>query len=99
MSESQDKSGTAEAEVGGERKHLRKTRVGTVTSEKMSKTLVVEVTRRVPHPRFKKIVKRTSRFFVHDEDEKAHEGDRVLIQETRPRSKNKCWELKEILSH
>ena len=103
MSESEDKSTGAEAveaEVTeGRKKHLRKTRVGTVTSQKMNKTIVVEVTRRVPHPRFKKIVKKTSTFFVHDEEEKASEGDRVLIEETRPRSKRKCWDLKEILSH
>lgn len=94
MSESEDKS----VAVEGGKKHLRKTRVGMVTSDKMSKTIVVEVTRRVPHPRFKKIVKKTSRFFVHDEDGKAAEGDRVLIEETKPISKKKCWELKEILS-
>jgi small subunit ribosomal protein S17 len=65
----------------------------------MEKTIVVEVMRRVPHPRFKKIVKRTSKFFAHDEKEEAKVGDRVLIEETKPRSKRKCWELKEVLSH
>jgi small subunit ribosomal protein S17 len=65
----------------------------------MEKTIVVEVMRRVPHPRFKKIVKRTSKFFAHDEREEAKVGDRVLIEETKPRSKRKCWELKEVLSH
>lgn len=78
---------------------LRKTRVGVVTSNGMSKTIVVEVMRRVPHPRFKKIVKKTSKFFAHDADEKAEVGDRVLIEEIAPVSKNKCWELKEVLSH
>ncbi len=78
---------------------LQKTRVGVVTSDAMTKTIVVEVMRRVPHPRFKKIVKRTSRFFAHDEEESAKVGDRVLIEETKPRSKKKCWELKEVLSH
>ncbi|MDF2376884.1 MAG: 30S ribosomal protein S17 [Verrucomicrobiales bacterium] len=78
---------------------LQKTRVGVVTSDAMTKTIVVEVMRRVPHPRFKKIVKRTSKFFAHDEEESAKVGDRVLIEETKPRSKNKCWELKEVLSH
>ncbi|MDF1658720.1 MAG: 30S ribosomal protein S17 [Verrucomicrobiales bacterium] len=78
---------------------LQKTRVGVVTSDTMTKTIVVEVMRRVPHPRFKKIVKRTSRFFAHDEEESAKVGDRVLIEETKPRSKKKCWELKEVLSH
>ncbi|MEM6278577.1 MAG: 30S ribosomal protein S17 [Verrucomicrobiota bacterium] len=78
---------------------LRKTRVGVVTSDGMEKTIVVEVMRRVPHPRFKKIVKKTSKFFAHDEEGAAQVGDRVLIEETKPRSKKKCWELKEVLSH
>lgn len=78
---------------------LRKTRVGVVTSDGMDKTIVVEVMRRVPHPRFKKIVKKTSKFFAHDEEGAAQVGDRVLIEETKPRSKKKCWELKEVLSH
>ena len=78
---------------------LRKTRVGVVTSDGMEKTIVVEVMRRVPHPRFKKIVKRTSKFLAHDEEGAAQVGDRVLIEETKPRSKKKCWELKEVLSH
>ena len=78
---------------------LRKTRVGVVTSDGMEKTIVVEVMRRVPHPRFKKIVKKTSKFFAHDEEGAALVGDRVLIEETKPRSKKKCWELKEVLSH
>ena len=63
---------------------LRKTRVGVVTSDAMDKTIVIEVRRRVPHPRFKKIVKRTSTFFAHDETGEAKVGDRVLIEETRP---------------
>ena len=78
---------------------LRKTRVGVVTSDAMDKTIVIEVRRRVPHPRFKKIVKRTSTFFAHDETGEAKVGDRVLIEETRPMSKRKCWKLKEVLSH
>ena len=78
---------------------LRKTRVGVVTSDAMDKTIVVEVRRRVPHPRFKKIVKRTSTFFAHDETGEAKVGDRVLIEETRPISKKKCWKLKEVRSH
>ncbi len=89
MSESENKS-----EPG-----LRKTRVGVVTSDAMQKTIVVEVRRRVPHPRFRKIVKRTSTFFAHDENGDAKVGDRVLIEETRPISKKKCWKLKEVLSH
>lgn len=82
-----------------EKSALSKTRVGVVRSSSMEKTIVVEVTRRVPHPRFKKIVKKSSKFFAHDDKEEAQVGDRVLIEETRPRSKRKCWELKEVLSH
>ncbi len=78
---------------------LRKTRVGVVTSDRMNKTIVVEVRRRVPHPQFKKIVKRTSTFYAHDETGEAKIGDRVLIEETKPISKLKCWKLKEVLSH
>jgi len=78
---------------------LRKTQVGVVTSDGMDKTIVVKVTRRVPHPRFKKIVKKSSKFFAHDEGGEAKVGDRVLIEETKPISKKKCWSLKEVLSH
>lgn len=87
-------SETAERKPG-----LRKTRVGVVTSDKANKTITVEVTRRVPHPRFRKIVKKTTKYYVHDEDGKAVTGDRVLIEETKPISKTKCWVLKEVLSH
>jgi small subunit ribosomal protein S17 len=82
-----------------ERDSLRKTRVGVVTSDKMNKTIVVEVERRVPHPRFKKIVRRTSTFHAHDEKEEAKIGDKVRIMETRPLSKTKRWRLIEVLAH
>jgi len=78
---------------------VRKTRVGTVTSDKMNKTIVVEVERRVPHPQFKKIVRKTSKFYAHDESEVAKVGDKVLISETRPVSKLKRWNLEEVLKH
>lgn len=78
---------------------VRKTRVGTVVSDKMQKTIVVEVERRVPHPVFKKIVRRTSRFYAHDEESKAKEGDKVRIEETRPLSRLKRWKLIEVLAH
>ena len=78
---------------------LRKTRVGNVISTKMDKTIVVEYVARVPHPRFKKIVKKTKKFYAHDEDGKAAVGDKVRIVETKPISKSKCWKLEEILSH
>ena len=76
---------------------VRKTRVGMVTSDKMNKTIVVEVERRVPHPKFKKIVRKTSTFYAHDEKEQAKIGDKVLISETRPVSKLKRWNLEEVL--
>ncbi|MCB1224998.1 MAG: 30S ribosomal protein S17 [Verrucomicrobiales bacterium] len=81
------------------RTSLRKTRVGVVTSDKMDKTIVVEVERRVPHPRFRKIVRRTTKFHAHDEEGAAKVGDKVRIQETRPLSKTKRWRLIEVLSH
>lgn len=80
-------------------RNLRKTRVGYVVSTKMSKTLVVETTTRVPHPKFGKIVKQIKRFYVHDEEGKAQQGDQVRIMETRPLSKLKRWRLVEILKH
>ncbi len=82
-----------------ERKPVRKTRVGVVVSNKMTKTIVVEVERRVPHPRFKKIVRQTSKFYAHDENSQAKIGDKVLISETRPLSKLKRWQLEEVLKH
>ena len=78
---------------------LRKERVGQVVSTKMQKTLIVETTTRVPHPRFGKIVKQIKRFYVHDEEGKAQLGDVVRIMETRPLSKLKRWRLVEILKH
>jgi small subunit ribosomal protein S17 len=78
---------------------LRKTRVGLVISDKMDKTIVVEHIARVPHPKFNKIVKRSKKYYVHDEDSQAKIGDRVRIVETRPLSKLKCWALQEIITH
>lgn len=81
------------------REAVRKTRVGEVVSDKMNKTIVVEVERRVPHPKFKKIVRMTSKFYAHDEEGKAKVGDKVRIEETRPMSKLKRWKLVEVLAH
>ena len=78
---------------------LRKERVGVVTSDKMDKTIVVRVVRRVPHPQFRKIIKRTSRFYAHDEKGEAKIGDKVRITETKAVSKNKRWRLLEVLAH
>ncbi len=79
--------------------HKRKTRVGVVVSNKMEKTNVVEHVARVPHPKFNKIVKRSKKYYVHDEKGEAAIGDRVRITETKPLSKLKRWTLTEILSH
>lgn len=78
---------------------IRKTRVGIVVSTSMDKTIVVEYTNRVPHPRFKKIIKRSKKFYAHDENGEAAVGDKVSIIETRPISKKKCWKLQEVLTH
>lgn len=82
-----------------EPKAVRKTRVGVVISNKMQKTIVVRVERRVPHATFKKIIRRTTKFYAHDEEGKAKEGDKVSIEETRPMSRLKRWRLVEVLSH
>ncbi len=99
MSEETAAPATAETVADEARDSLRKTRVGVVTSDKMNKTIVVEVERRVPHPRFKKIVRRTTKFHAHDEKEEAKIGDKVRIMETRPLSKTKRWRLVEVLAH
>ena len=77
----------------------RKQRVGNVVSTKMNKTIVVEFVARVPHPKFKQIIKRTKKFYAHDENGEAAVGDRVRIEETRPISKSKRWRLAEVLTH
>lgn len=78
---------------------VRKSRVGLVISTKMNKTIVVEHVARVPHPKFNKIVKRSKKYYVHDEKGEAAVGDKVRIVETRPLSKLKCWNLETIISH
>jgi small subunit ribosomal protein S17 len=76
-----------------------KERVGLVVSDKMEKTVVVAVESRSPHPKYKKILARTKRYKVHDEENKCKVGDRVRIQETRPLSRTKCWAVIEILGN
>lgn len=75
----------------------RKVREGIVVSNKMTKTVVVEVERLVRHPLLGKVLRRTSRFKAHDENNECREGDRVLIMETRPLSKEKRWRVVQIL--
>ncbi|MBI3925471.1 MAG: 30S ribosomal protein S17 [Armatimonadetes bacterium] len=75
----------------------RKTRIGVVVSDKMEKTVVVEVTRQFPHRLYKKIIKRTKRFKAHDEENACGVGDVVRIMETRPMSRHKRWRVVTIL--
>jgi len=80
-----------------EERNLRKTVVGFVTSDKMDKTVVVSVKDRVKHPLYKKIVNRTVKYKAHDENNECQVGDRVLLMETRPLSKDKRWRVAKIL--
>lgn len=80
-----------------ERRSLRKERIGLVVSNKMDKTITVEVERRVKHPIYGKFVKKSTKFAAHDEENACNIGDKVKIWETRPLSKNKCWRLVEII--
>ncbi|MDP8214458.1 MAG: 30S ribosomal protein S17 [Candidatus Euphemobacter frigidus] len=75
----------------------RKIRRGTVGSDRMDKTIVVEVIRKFRHPLYKKVIKKTTRFYVHDEKNQAQAGDIVEIMETRPTSKTKRWRLVGII--
>ena len=75
----------------------RATRIGKVVSDKMNKTIIVEVERRVQHAEYTRTIKRTSRFHAHDEGNTAAIGDTVRIVETRPLSKTKNWRLAEIV--
>ncbi len=78
-------------------KRLHKERVGEVISDKMSKTIIVRVERRVAHPRFKKIITRYSKHYAHDDKEQASVGDTVRIREIRPLSRLKRWTLVEVV--
>ncbi|MGF1583906.1 MAG: 30S ribosomal protein S17 [Bacteroidales bacterium] len=76
---------------------LRKERVGVVVSNKMDKSVVVTVNRRVKHPMYGKFVKKSTKLMAHDEQNSCNIGDTVKIMETRPLSKDKCWRLVEII--
>jgi small subunit ribosomal protein S17 len=80
-----------------ETRNLRKERVGVVVSEKMDKTVIVSVVIREKHPIYGKFMKKTKKFYAHDESNNGHEGDTVRIMETRPLSKTKRWRLVEII--
>ncbi len=79
------------------KRNLRKERVGVITSNKMDKTVVVSVERKVKHPKYGKFVKFTKKFHAHDEENGCNAGDTVRIMETRPLSKTKKWRVVEII--
>ena len=78
-------------------RNLRKERIGVVTSNKMEKSIVVSIERKVKHALYGKFLKKTSKFVAHDEENSCNEWDTVRIMETRPLSKNKNWRLAEII--
>ena len=78
-------------------RNLRKERIGVVTSNKMEKSIVVMVERKVKHPLYGKFVKKSTKFIAHDQENTCHEGDTVKIMETRKMSKNKNWRLVDII--
>lgn len=80
-----------------ETRNLRKEKIGVVVSNKMEKSIVVLVERKVKHPKYGKFLKRTKKFMAHDATNQCNAGDTVRIAETRPLSKNKCWRLVEII--
>ena len=80
-----------------ETRNLRKQRVGVVSSNKMDKSITIEVVRKLRHPIYGKFVKKTNKFLAHDEKNECNIGDTVRIMETRPLSKRKRWRLVEIL--
>ncbi len=80
-----------------EERRLRKERSGMVVSTSMDKSISVQFVKKVKHPKYKKYMRRTSKFMAHDEKNACGVGDRVRIMETRPLSKRKCWRLVEIL--
>jgi small subunit ribosomal protein S17 len=80
-----------------EARNLRKTRIGVVTSNKMTKTITVQVERKVKHPIYGKFVKKSTKFHAHDDKDECSIGDVVRIMETRPLSKTKRWRLVEVV--
>jgi len=80
-----------------QKRNVRKERIGVVTRDKMEKSIVVSVERKVKHPKYGKFVKKTTKFVAHDENNDCHVGDTVRIMETRPLSKSKNWRMVEIV--
>lgn len=90
-------AGTPQPSADTGARNARKVRTGQVVSDKMQKTVVVAIERRVPHPVYGKMVTRTTRLKAHDEENSAKTGDTVRIMETRPLSKDKRWRVVEIV--
>ena len=84
--------------MANETRNVRKTRTGVVVSDAMDKTVVVSAERRITHPVYGKIMRRSKKYYAHDENNEAKKGDKVSIEETRPLSKTKRWRLVEVLS-
>ena len=82
-----------------ERRSIQKRRIGIVVSDKMEKTVVVRVTRRAPHPLYKKVLRRHRKYMAHDEREMCKMGDTVEIVECRPISRRKSWRVRKVLAH
>lgn len=87
-----------EKNMSAEARTLRKTRVGTVVSNKMEKSIVVAIENRFKHPLYKKYITKTKKVMAHDANNECNIGDKVMIAETRPLSKNKCWRLVKVIS-
>jgi small subunit ribosomal protein S17 len=97
MSETTERDGMSTASTEDETRGFRKTREGLVVSDKMDKTVVVAVEDRVKHALYGKVIRRTSKYKAHDEQNACGVGDRVLLMETRPLSATKRWRVVEIL--
>ena len=96
MTDTKQTEATPAAKPDAPARHKQE-KVGEVVSTKMAKTIVVEVRRQKAHPFYKRVVARSKKFYAHDEDGTAHLGDFVKLEETRPLSKLKRWQLKEIV--
>ena len=97
MPELIQKSPKEQSRTNMEKRNLRKERIGTVTSSKMEKSIVVSEVNKVKHPMYGKFVLKTKKYVVHDDKNECNVGDTVKIMETRPLSKTKCWRLVKIL--
>ncbi len=83
--------------MGNTERNLRAVRIGQVISSKMDKTVVIKISRRFPHPLYKRIITRTSKLVAHDADNECREGDVVKVMSIRPLSKTKRWRVAEVL--